>query len=525
MAELSLELEEDMRLLPQKMELGKLELLTNSIRLPFEALENQLAAYVRHPNKRLREELRRDIKRYLGRLNANPLFPLSFRLKVLEAFEQHTDLFDVELTAQVLNAYKIGIQLVQKHARKHPEYWPIFVRLVAKALELAEVLLFETLRNHHMQHVIALRQSLDLMRLGLLVAQTEARQATHDVARLRRAIVAHELLRCMDMHAHTDEEQVLIRGELQHFCERVVPVLYAGGEALPDALDLYLITATHEPHHVPYKLMKLPDRAERDIILMPLGNFLEAIKHDIKTARAAADLSEEERAAVMSPQRFREIMHGAVYIPKALQTIQRKHKRELVRGVRVLIDPDIQHAFSTFTDSGLCLSGDMLNPAERRAAWAVRDVSASGMQIEGMIEQLPDVVVGQLIGLRWVDQRLGVNVGFVKWFREEKPGVQQMGIKFLGRELKPTQGSVLQSPALRFPTSMPFLYHPSYPKEVLVPLSGLQAADRLRYRFEEDDLLCHVTLVISAGPNFSYCRIELDDMEAGSSPSSVPLTI
>ncbi|MDX8408169.1 MAG: hypothetical protein R8L58_07280, partial [Mariprofundaceae bacterium] len=284
MTGLSLELEKDLRLLPKKMELGKLELLTNSIKLPFDEIQKQLESFGRHPTSRLRDELRREIKRYLGRLNANPLFPLSFRLKVLESFEQYTELFDVELSAQVLNAYKIGIQLVQKHAQKSPEYWPILIRLVTKTLELAEVLLFETLRTHHTQHVIALRQSMDLMRLGLLVAQNEGENATQDIKRLHRAVAAHELLRCMDMHAHTDEEQELIRKELFHFCDRVQPVLYSGGEDMPRELDVYLITATHEPHHLPYKTMKLPEKADKDVILMPLGPFLEGIKHDIKMA-------------------------------------------------------------------------------------------------------------------------------------------------------------------------------------------------------------------------------------------------
>jgi len=519
--ELSLELEKDLRLLPKKMELGKLELLTNSIKLPFDEIQKQLESFGRHPTSRLRDELRREIKRYLGRLNANPLFPLSFRLKVLESFEKHTELFDVELSAQILNAYKIGIQLVQKQALKSPEYWPVLIRLVAKTMELAEVLLFETLRIHHTQHIIALRQSMDLMRLGLLVAQNEGENATHDIQRLHRAVAAHELLRCMDMHAHSDEEQQLIRKELLHFCDRVKPVLYSGGEDMPSELDVYLITATHEPHHLPYKTMKLPEKAGKDVILMPLGTFLEGIKHEIKVAKAASKLPEDERADVISDARMHEVMHGAVHIPRTLQRIKRGHQREIIKGVRVLVDLDIQSAFASFTDSGLCLGGDMLNPAERRGAWSVRNVSDTGMHVEGLIEEPLPVEVGQLVGLRWIEQRLGVNIGFVKWFREEKPGDQHMGIKFLNSSLKPTRGAVLQSRVLQFPTSMSFLHNPAFPKEVLVPLAGLEVGDRLRYQFDGDEIQCHVAMVIRPGPNFSYCCISMDAMDETPSPLSI----
>jgi len=522
-AGLSFELEKDLRLLPQKMELGSLELLTNSIKLPFDTLQKQLESYGRHPNHRLRDELRRDIKRYLGRLNANPLFPLSFRLNVLDSFEKHTDLFDVELSAQVLNAYKIGIQLVQKHALKHPEYWPILIRIVSKTLELAEILLFDTLKTHHAQHVIALRQSLDLMRLGLLVAQNEGKSATQDIALLHRAVAAHELLRCMDMHAHTDEEQMLIRKELKHFCDRVKPVLFAGDEPMPRDLDLYLITATHEPHHLPYKVMKLPEKADKDMILMPLGPFLEGIKHDIKMAKAAADLPEDERDSVMSKARFHEVMQGAVHIPRALQTISRKHTREIAEGVRVLVDFDIKPAFSSYSDSGMPLGGDMLSPAERREAWAVRNVSAGGIMIEGLTHEPLPLVVGQLVGVRWIDRRLGTDVGFVKWFRDDRPGEHHVGIKFLGSSLKPTRGAVLQSRAVQLPTSMHFLHNPAFPKEILVPLAGIEAGDKLRFQFEGDELQCHVTLVLRQGSNFSYCCIAMDGLAKATAASSLSI--
>lgn len=373
----SLELEQDIRLLPQKMELGRLELLTNSVTLPFEEIQKQLQAYARHPTSRLRDTLRRDIKRYLGRLNANPLFPLSFRLKVLESFEGYTELFDVEMIAQVLNAYKIGIQLLQKTAMKRPEYWPILIRWTAKTLELAEILLFDVLQSHRVQHVIAMRQTMDLMKLGMVVAQNEGSAAIQDIERLHQAVVRHELLRCMDLYSHTEEEQRLIRNELKRFSGRVQPRYYPKGAPLPEQMDIYLVTAIHEPHRRPYKLTRLPSKAENELILMPLGGFLEAIKHDIKLARAAARLSEKERAEIISPQRFREVMGGAVFIPRALQTVQRKHRREVIQGVRVLIDLDIRSAFAGFTDQGICLGADMLNPAERREAWSVRDASDS----------------------------------------------------------------------------------------------------------------------------------------------------
>lgn len=123
----SFELERDLRLLPHTLELGKVELLTDSLKLPFNKIEQRLETYSQIPNPREAESIKQEIKAYLKRLNANPLIPLKFRLKVLECIESHLPLFDDSIMSSVLNSHKLAIEMVQGAAREKKAYYPMLL--------------------------------------------------------------------------------------------------------------------------------------------------------------------------------------------------------------------------------------------------------------------------------------------------------------------------------------------------------------------------------------------------------------
>jgi len=102
METVSFELDTDLRLHPQKLELGKAELLTDALTLPFTDIEKRLSQYVSGSSKDEKILLQKSIKSYLAKLNSNPLIPLHYRLKVLGRFERELELFDAEMTAAVL---------------------------------------------------------------------------------------------------------------------------------------------------------------------------------------------------------------------------------------------------------------------------------------------------------------------------------------------------------------------------------------------------------------------------------------
>jgi len=509
----SFELERDLRLLPQKLELGKMELITDSIRLSFSTIEKRLREFALTPTPILRDELRSSIKRYLGVLNANPFFPLAFRLNVLAVLEKHLDLFDVEIASQVLNAHKIGIQLVQREARQKPEYLGPLVNLIANALELAEQLLFDTLRQHRVPHVIAMRQALDLMRLGLLVAPTVGEAMSEDVHRLNTAVSAHELLRCMDMYARSDEQQKLVRQELKRYAERVTPLLYGRGTTLPKGANVYLVTSTTQPHLSPSKLTRLPGLAESDVMVMPLDSFLAGINRDLKLAKRVMDMESGERKLLMTERRFQEISQGTAVIQRSLQSVSRSNPRNRIEGVRALLDVNLADAFDHYANHGPCMTDGMLNDAERRVAWSVLNVSESGVALQRMGNDWQDIQCGALLGLRWIGERAGSGLGIVRWFRENKPGEQSMGIEFVGKNLKATRGMLVGDQSAPMSRRCSLLFDPEHPKRVWFPFNSMEEGNKLIYLFEGDGVRCHVDKVLRQGPNFSCCHLTFDSMD------------
>ncbi len=518
MQSVSFELERDLRLHPQKLELGKMELLTDSIRLKFATIENRLREYVMAPDARLRDELRAMIKRYLAVINANPLFPLHFRLKVLGALERHLDLFDAEMTSQVLNAHKIGIQLVQREARKRPEYRGVLVDLIANALELAEQLLFDTLRQHRAPHVIAMRQALDLMRLGLLIAPTVGESCSEGVHRLRTAVAAHELLRCMDMYARSDEQQQMIRQELRRYCERVTPELYARGRALPAAANVYLLSSITQPHLPPMKMTRLPGKAEHDVIVMPLDALLAGINRDLKLARKVRQTGingrrEEHGKLLMTEKRYRQIMQGTAVIRHSLQSISRRNARHRVEGARALIETNMSEAFDRFSTAGPGLSDEMLTDAEKRQAWSVVNISEGGAALQRLGQSWGDIRCGALIGIRWVGQRIGSPLAIVRWFRESKPGEQSLGIEFVRGALRPTRGMLVGDQSVPMSRRCSLLFEETNPKLVWFPFGDMQPGASLIYLFEGEGIRCHVARVKARGPNYSLCELSFDQVD------------
>ncbi|MDX8408283.1 MAG: hypothetical protein R8L58_07850, partial [Mariprofundaceae bacterium] len=449
----------------------------------------------------------------LSVINANPFFPLAFRLKVLAALEKHLDLFDVEITAQVLNAHKIGIQLVQREARQKPEYRAPLINLVANALELAEQLLFDILRQHRAPHVIAMRQALDLMRLGLLIAPTVGEEASEDIHRLNSVVAAHELLRCMDLYARTDEQQRLVRQELKRYAERVAPVLYGSGKPLPSGANVYLVTSTTQPHMPPTKLTRLPDVAESDMLVMPLDAFLAGINRDLNLAKRVVEMGPGKGKLLMTERRFKEISQGTAVIRRSLQSVSRKNARHRVEGVRALLDVHPGEAFDHFSDHGPCLADNMLNDAEKRQAWSVVNVSETGAALQRMGNNWQDIACGALIGVRWIAERVGSGLALVRWFRESKPGEQSIGIEFVGGKLQATRGMLVGDQSAPMSRRCSLLYDPAEPKRVWFPYAKMETGNKLIYLFEGEGIRCHVAKVLRSGPNFTCCELAFESVD------------
>ena len=189
-------------------------MLTDALLNHFDDLEQRLNTYI--SGSAGGDKLRKGMQSYLSRLNSNPLIPLHFRLKVLKRFEEQLDLFDAEMTAAILNAHKIGIDMVQKEALKEPAYYRILVDMVSHAIELAGRLVRDILGEYHAPAVITVRQVFDLMRLGMVIIPELPDSAEKQKKRLYLAIVRYELMRKLDFFSKRKSEKGMLMDELEN---------------------------------------------------------------------------------------------------------------------------------------------------------------------------------------------------------------------------------------------------------------------------------------------------------------------
>ncbi|NOR73322.1 MAG: hypothetical protein GQ467_05580 [Mariprofundaceae bacterium] len=513
METVSFELDADLRLHPHKLELGKAELLTDALTLPFMDIEERLNHFVLSASAAEKLALQKSMKAYLAKLNANPFIPLNFRLKVLGKFEKELELFDSEMTAAVLNAHKIGLDLVQKAARDEPSYYRPLVDMVSSALELAVKMLRKGLEEHRPPAVLTNRQTFDLMRLGLSVLPALPENTRPEQERLHKVISNHEFLRILDFYGKSDADKKMAWMELQYHISTLEPELIRKGGAAPEPSDeTYLVTNMIRPNDTAKVADRIPDHPPYDIIFIPLNKFIDRMVTAIDRVERVIKSAGMTDSGIFTEEALHTTISGGNAILKTLRKQKRDGKRKDCSGIRLLLEWDVvaafREAFSSIVDYEYAPSR-----AENRDSWAAMDVSKQGTRLErvGGVQFEPGV--GAMIGLHWIPHHDLPMLGTIRWIRELKSGELQIGIKFLQKGFKIYQATLLgqrQEDDLSKTRTWPVLiksgnpYHTAvFPDQNLYKNMTFQISDGIKGAHFQ------VAKVTEKGSNFSFCKLKL----------------
>ncbi len=505
------ELDTDLRLHPSKLELGKPELLTDALTLPFVDIEKHLARYIAGASEAETELLRKKMKNYLARLNANPLIPLHFRLKVLNRFERELELFDGEMTAAVLNAHKIGIEMVQKAARSQPSYYRVLVDMVANAIELAVKLLRISLEQYQAPAVIATRQVFDLARLGLSVVPVLGEDALAERERVQKAVANHELLRCMDMYGKSHAEQKMCWEELQHHVGVLRPMFLRKGSKRPEIKDsTILVTNTLKPNAPAEVMESLPDPLIYDAIVIPLDEFVDRIVTAVNRVENVLLNIDAQKRDLHTEESLYTTLTGGNAILDALREKQRKAERKDTAGARVILEWDAAKAIKE-AYTALVMSDYEYAPskAQSEQAWSVVNLSNHGVGLERVHFEGFPTGVGTLVGLSWIPHEGEPMLGFIRWIKEPKPGEQRMGIEFIRERYKLVKGALIGGgDDLTAHRSWPILIKPGK-KHHLALFPDPRIFRNMAFVVSHEGKSAHfkVQRVIRSGPNYSLCEI------------------
>lgn len=508
----SFELDTDLRLHPQRLELGKAELLTDALRLPFVDIEKQLVRYIAGTDAASAEMLRRQMKSYLARLNSNPLIPLRFRMKVIHRFEAEAELFDAEMTAAVLNAHKIGVDMVQKAARSEPSYYPVLAQMLSSAIELAVRQLRLSLERYQAPAVITTRQVFDLARLGLSILPLLDRDAAEERARLQRGICAHELLRMLDFYGKSPIDQRLTWKELQRHIGRLEARLCRRDEPTPAIGDeAVMVTSLARPNDAARVLSALPSPLIADSLAVPMDAFIGALVADV--ARAEQAMRDSRHPDLYTEEALQATLIGGNAILSAVRVRPRGPQRQENAGTRVTLEWSPRQSFvESFAAMQLSSYEHAPSGRDLTRAWMVADISDKGVGLERTNGKALELGVDALVGLGWAPHHNEPMLGFIRWIKEPKPGEQRMGIEFFGQGYRLFRGSLLGGRAddayLSERRSWPVLLKPGKAFHTAIfPENRIFRAMSFMLSQEAKMGYFKVAEVTKTGPNYCICKV------------------
>jgi len=507
----SFELDTDLRLHAQKLDLGKAELLTDALTLPFTDIENRLKQYIVGASAAETEFLRKSMKNYLARLNSNPLIPLHFRLKVLNRFEEELELFDAEMTAAVLNAHKIGVEMVQKAARSQPSYYQVLVDMVASAIELAVRLLRHALEQYMSPSVLATRQVFELAKLGLSVVPALKQDSEKEKLRLFKAISNHEILRSLDFYGKSKEKQKMVWMELQHHVGILRPRLCRKDDKAPEFEEqTLLVTSLARPNDAAKVMDKLPNPLLNDCIVIPLDEYVDRLIVAINRVERVLQSPDLQKNDLHTEQSLWTTIIGGNAMLDGMRNKERQAQRRDTTGTRVILNWDIGKSFHEY-NATLVMSEYEYAPSEATSskAWSITNLSNQGVGLERVEGEPLPMGVGSMVGISWIPHRGEPMLGFVRWIKQPKSGEQRMGIEFFSETYRLVRGALVggseEGTRMR---SWPLLIKPG--KEfhfVLFP--DPKVYRNMAFVISADGKSAHLKVkeIIHSGQNYSLCKV------------------
>ncbi len=513
METVSFELDTDLRLHPQKLELGRAELLTDALTIPFMDIEKRLNQFVTGTSGDDKLMLQKSMKAYLAKLNANPLIPLQFRLKVLNNFERELELFDSEMTAAVLNAHKIGVDMVQKAARGEPGYYRVLVEMISNALELAVKMLRIGYEMYQAPAVLTNRQAFDLMRLGLSVAPVLKEDAEQEKEKLYKVVCSHEFLRMLDFYGKSKAEQKMTWDELNCHVGTLHPILLRKHDKAPDIKgETFMVTNFMRPNEGAKIVSSLPPETASDMVVIPLDAFVDRMVTAINRVETVLKSPELQKGDLFTEEALQQTIVGGNAILDTLRTKERIDDRKDYSGTRVMMEWNAAKAFKD-AHTAVILDDYEYAPSERsnQAAWSVTNISRHGVGLE-RISHIKDfeIGVGSIVGLSWMPHRNEPMLGTVRWIREPKPGEQRMGIKFFHQNFKLYKGVLMGSHSDdgQLSRSWPVLIKPGEASHTAV-FPDNKIHRNMTFMLTHDGKGAHfkVIRIMKTGPNYTFCKV------------------
>jgi len=414
------ELTKNLSLITAELSEEKINSFTDLIRVQFMDIVKELDLLTSTHNEMEVSLQSERIRQWLSSLNRSAFVPITFRINCLKKIESYLDVIADDMGAQIVRAYKITVLHLKVKAQKNPKLYQEMVHVVGIAIELAVRNLQRAFLLHLVPSPTDIRQTLDMARLGLAIAQTlEQKEAADDIKKLKVAIISHELLRRIDTACLTDIEQNILYKRLYDFsCRGDVEYLAQGKVPLHADQGPYLISNIDKPYVKPRKSERLSNIESINALLIHMYKILnkandalaENTPSDIEKSHEVLDIAE-----IHLEDDVRSFTLCGASILHSFEKAERAVRKDM-QETGVLVS--IRTAFSQLAGFDSTVSvGDY-------DQWRLVNISTGGAMLEGEYKAFP---VGSMIEFNFSGE---LRYAIIRWFKATPQGVVQMGIEF-----------------------------------------------------------------------------------------------
>ncbi|MDQ6961937.1 MAG: hypothetical protein Q9M28_05340 [Mariprofundaceae bacterium] len=362
--------------------------------------------------------LQEEMKSYVKKMNEIKALPLSFRLRVMDQFQQHyASFFDSEYVDLALKSYEIASKLILSRLHE-PDFRMALLEVSISTLMLSTRHLLYRLKHHQAVGAEHLSIAYDLVGQVFQILTYLEDEDKARVNEFKTCLCWYEFLLRMDFFSKDDTEQDQVIKVLDQYIEDVKVTFYEAGDVLPQQLDhdvhrLYLQVFPAYPELLPQLAMKFEKQETQvDVIVLELTSFFDCI--------CMAATHKETNV---------EIQRGCELIRRTLLSRMRKDTRRASSDSDVILDVNIGKAFMNKLFSEV----KHVHTGELPDTWSVLDYSRSGASLKSTThtKRLEKLTIGHLVGLRWIGglKDMGYQLGFVRWYKHSE-SEDMIGIEF-----------------------------------------------------------------------------------------------
>jgi len=423
---LSFELQQDIRIVSKQADNEKHNAIIDILRIQFVDLYKKLDNLTYASTDEERKDISKEIRAWINSLNEAPLIPLSFRLKTLKQIESYLEVLSKDMSGLILRAYKVGIVHIKDKARHDPELYSEIVHVTATALQLAIHQLVDYAMHHYSPTPIEVHHSLDVAKLGLLVARSAPKTCKNEAIRLKCIVAEHELLRRIDMFAHTSDEKQIIVENLHRYAMFIDSLYVRKGKHIPyKKKGMYLITYLNKPHLKPHRTTNLPKFAADDLIVMYVQGMGKAAMTDLEKVREA-ELMASRNGSLNLETELEKSKVVCLAVMNAFK-VQKIEKRQNVAKNKVSIGILL----------GIDASNDNISEKKLKKGWVLHNLSSRGAMLQCPIKEGIAIPVRSVLTFYWPKEGEHPRYAIVKWVQATLQGYQRLGVEFIQGTVKP----------------------------------------------------------------------------------------